>query len=203
MKKARAATVKRTRARGDEKRSPPLMLPVGTVVWVVREVVVAAVVVERLDAAVDEIDAVELAELSEDEVTRLVVDDAVEADETGPVPTYWNASLKFGSGSLSLMRKAYLPDGRPLGVNVNEVVVTPEAMSLTGTMVLAVGPSTRVRVTGPTASLQVRVKGMPSFTSNSRLLKEGLARPTAARTPTMAAMENFIVNVCGCAAGEQ
>ena len=48
-----------------------------------------------------------------------------------PVPLYWKGTLKLGSlGSVvSVMRKAYLPEGRSLGVKVIVVPVIPAANS--------------------------------------------------------------------------
>lgn len=80
-------------------------------------------------------------------------------------------------------------------MKTKEVPVTPEARVLTGTMVPAVAPSMRTMVTGPVALTQLRVKGVPSSMSNARLVKAGFAKTVAARAPTMAAMENFILNV--------
>jgi len=51
-----------------------------------------------------------------------------------PVPTYWKGALKLGSDGLdeSVMRKAYVPEGRPLGVKVSLVPVTPAVRRVSG-----------------------------------------------------------------------
>jgi phage-related minor tail protein len=50
-------------------------------------------------------------------------------------------------------------------------------------------------VTGPVALVQARVKGWPASTSKLELVKSALALTTAARAPTMARIENFILMV--------
>ena len=58
-------------------------------------------------------------------------------------------------------------------------------------------PLTSWMVTGPVALVQARVKGWPATTSKLELVKSALALTTAARAPTMARIENFILMV-GC-----
>ncbi len=56
-------------------------------------------------------------------------------------------------------------------------------------------PLTSWMVTGPVALVQARVKGWPATTSKLVLVKSALALTTAARAPTMARIENFILIV--------
>jgi len=106
LKKRRAATVTRTRAKGEAKRWPLLELT-GAVVWVAWRVVegVLVVLVERVEL----LDALEVVlalalelwllvevvlEAEAEELVRLTVDETVtELLGRTPVPTYWNWGL--------------------------------------------------------------------------------------------------------------
>lgn len=58
-------------------------------------------------------------------------------------------------------------------------------------------PVSREMVTGPVALVQVRVKVEPGVTSNSVLVKAGVATTAAARLAMTEKMLNFILSECG------
>jgi len=85
-----------------------------------------------------------------------------------------------------------LPEGRPVGVKVNVPSVSPVPRVRMDTSEPESGPERRSTLTGPTASIQVRVKGWPSVRLKLRLVMAGFARPRAAK-PARRAAENFFV----------
>lgn len=76
---------------------------------------------------------------------------------------------------------------------MNEVPETSEAMTVTSCKSFS-GPFFSVRVTGPSAFIQVMVNGLPSSTVNSVLVSLGCARAAAAKAITVAT-ENFMVMI--------
>jgi len=65
----------------------------------------------------------------------------------------------------------------------------------TGLRLATEGPDANWIVTGPAAPPQVKLKGWPSTTSNTLLVKKGCWPLTVAMIPAKAAMVNFMAAV--------